>query len=124
ARLYIELRILFPLHLLQRACCVDRLVPASLFTADLLVGLFHTVDAESYGDVEIRAFIEDTRDVREDPRMDLAVRHQVNRIKLVVLVKRPDDLRQVLTRKRFAAGKDQNAKIAAKRFGDTGDLVG
>ncbi len=56
--------------------------------------------------------------------MDLAVRHQVNRIELVVLVKRPDDLRQVLSRERLAAREDQHAEIAAESFRDLGDLVG
>ena len=55
--------------------------------------------------------------------MDLAVRHQIDRIELVVLVERANDLGQVFSRERLAAREHQNAEIAAERFGDLGDLV-
>ena len=42
--LNIKARILLLFHLLQRARRVDRLVPASLFAADLFVSFLHPVD--------------------------------------------------------------------------------
>src|SRR6185436_18000940 len=99
------------LHLLERTRRVDRFVPASLFTSDLFVGFLNTIDAERDGDVQIRAFVEDPGHIRKYALMDLSVRHQVNRVKLVVLVKRTNDLRQVLSCERLAAGKNQHAEI-------------
>ena len=123
AGLNIELRKLLALHLLQRARGMDRLVPASLFAADLFVRILHPVDPERDRNVQLRTFFHDARDIREDTLVDLAVRHQVNRIELVVLVKRANDLRQVFSRKRLAAGKHKHAEIAAERFRDLGDLI-
>src|SRR5688500_4116758 len=55
--------------------------------------------------------------------MDLAVRHQINRVKLVVLVERTDDLGQVLSCERLAAGEHEHAEVSAKGLRNTGDLV-
>src|SRR5206468_7220519 len=114
ARLNVELRKLFPLHLLQRSCSMDRLVPASLFAADLFVSVLYAVDAESNRDVKLWTFLENACHIREYPLMDLAVRHQINRIELVVLIERTHDLGQVLSRKRFTAGENENSEIAAE----------
>ena len=44
-------------------------------------------------------------------------------IRVVVLVKRVGNLRKIFSGKRFAASKDQNAQITAKRLSDSFNLV-
>ena len=93
AGLNVELRILFFLHLLECSRRVDRLVPASLFAADLFVSFLHPVDTERDADVQVGALVHDPRDIGKYAWVYLAVRHQINRIKLVVLIERTNDLR-------------------------------
>ena len=89
---------------------------------DLFVIFLQSVDAQRDRDVQIRALVQDARNVRKDPLLDLTVRHQVDRLEFVVLVKRPRDFRQVLTGERLAAGDDQDAEIGAERFADADDI--
>src|SRR5690606_20394031 len=124
ACLNVQLRILLPLHLLQRPSSVDRLVPTSLFSSDLLVSLFQPIDPESDGDVQFRTFVHDAGNIRKYPGMDLPVGHKIDRIELVVLIESSYDLRQILSSERFAAGEHKNTEVAAQRFRDAGDLMG
>src|SRR4029453_4967978 len=103
---------------------MDRLVPASLFSANLFVRFFNPVDAEGYGHVKVRTFVKDPCHVGKYSLMDLPVRHQINRVEFFFFVKRTDDLWQVLSREWLATGKDQHAEISAESFRDLCDLVG
>ena len=80
------------------------------------------VDAERDRNVQVRTFVKDARDIGNDPLLNLAVRHQVNRFEPVVLVKSVSDFGKVLSRERFPACNDQDSKVCAKRFADAGYL--
>src|SRR5262249_16215829 len=64
-------------------------------------------------------FLKDALNVRQNPLLNLAVRHQINRFEPVVFVKGARDLRQVLASKRFTAGNDQDAKVCSQCLADT-----
>src|SRR5262249_31645825 len=81
----------FALDRLKLTRGVNGLVPASGLAANLLVLLFQAVDAERDGDVEFGALFEDAGDIGNDPLLDAAVRHQVDRFEFVVFIKRADD---------------------------------
>src|SRR5687767_4100390 len=84
---------------------------------------FRSIDTQRDGDVQVRTLLQDPGDVGKDPLLDLTVRHDVNRFKIVVLVESARDLRKILTSERLATGQDQDAKIAPERFGDAFNLV-
>src|SRR5216117_1841827 len=121
AGLYIEPRVLF-LDGLKLACGVDDDVPASRLLTDRVEVFLQAVDAKGDRHVQVRTFVQDACDVGNDPLLDLAVRHQVDRFQLVVLVESSRDFGKVLSCKRFAARNDQNAEIGSKRFADARHL--
>src|SRR5262245_17438379 len=104
---------IFLLDRLKLSRGVDGDIPASRLLTDLFLIFFQAVDAEGNRHVEFRALLKNARDVRNNPLLNLAVRHQVDRFELVVLVKRSGDLGKILSREGFAAGDDQNAEIGA-----------
>src|SRR5262249_9008187 len=118
AGLYIQPRVLF-LDGLELAGGVDDDVPASRLLTDRVVVFLQAVDAEGDRHVQSRTFVQDACDVGNDPLLDLAVRHQVDRFQLVVLMESSRNFGKVLSRKRFTARNDQNAEIGSKRFADT-----
>ena len=120
--MHVEFRI-FLLDRLKLAGGVDGDIPGAGFLANLLVRHFETVNSESDGDVQIRTLFQDASDVGKDSFLNLSVRHDVNRLELVVLVKALRYFRQILARERLAAGKNQDAQIAAQRLRDLFNLV-
>src|SRR5205809_1069630 len=121
AGLYIEPRVLF-LDGLKLACGVDDDVPASRLLTNRVVVFLQAVDAKGDRHVQSRTFVQDACDVGNDPLPDLAVRQQVDRFQLVVLVESSRDFGKVLSRNRFAARNDQHAEIGAERFADARHL--
>jgi hypothetical protein len=82
-----------------------------------------SIDAHRYGDVEVRAFFEDTGDVGKNSLLNLTVRHQVNRFQIVVAIKRVDNLGQVFAGKWLAAGQNQHAQVAAEGLSNAVNLM-
>ncbi len=117
AGLHVEAWI-FLFHGLELARRVDDDVPRSGFLANFVMLFSQPVDAESHGDIQLRAFPQDSADIRKDSLLNLAIGCNVDRLEPVVCVKGSRDLRQVLSREWLAAGENQDAKISAKRFGD------
>ena len=82
-----------------------------------------TIDAQGHRNVQVGTLFQDPRNVRENAFLNLAIRHHIDRLQLVVPVERANDFRQILARKRLATGQNQNAEIAAQSLGDTLDLL-
>src|SRR5262245_27950018 len=68
---------------LKLARRINSFIPASSLAANLFVLIFQAVNAERDGDVESGAFLQNAGDVGDDPLLDAAVRHQVDRFELV-----------------------------------------
>src|SRR2546421_9740507 len=110
AGLQVETRVLL-LHRLQLAGRFDRDRPRTGLLPNLVVLLLQSVDTHCDRHVQVRAFFENARDVRKDSLLNLSVRHQVNRLKIVVSIERTDDLRQVLAREWLAAGQIKTPRL-------------
>src|SRR4030095_12529777 len=113
--LNIELRI-FLLNGLQLTSCVDCDIPRARLLTDLFMLRFWSIDSQGNCNVEIRTLLKNLGYIRKDSLLNLSVRHDVDRFELVVCVESPSYIRQILARKRLAAGKNQNAQVAAKRL--------
>src|SRR6267142_2315577 len=115
-RLYIKPAIFF-LDRLQLTCGVNGDIPRTWLLPNLLMLRFQTINAQCDGDVQVRTFLQNPGDIGKNPFVNLPIGHYVDRLELVVLIKRTGDLRQILARERLSAGKDQYTQIAAERFG-------
>src|SRR5258706_247092 len=111
ASLHVELRIRF-LDRLQLACGIDCDVPGTWLLTNLFMRRLNTVDPERNSHVQFGTLFEDASDVRKDSLLNLSVRHDVDRLELVVLVKSLRDFRKVFARERFTAGENQDAQVA------------
>ena len=76
------------------------------------------VDAQSHGDVQSGALVEHANHIGDNAPLNLAIGSDVHRFEAIVRVEGARDFRQILAGEWLAAGQNQDAKIAAKRFGD------
>ncbi len=102
---------------------LDRDIPRTRLLPDLLVLAFQTINSQGNSNVQIRTFLEDPCDVGKYSLLNLPVRHNVNRLELIVGIKGTGDFRQVFSCKRLAAGKYQHTQVATQSLSNTVDFL-